>query len=80
MKVKHLKNKIIIESNKEDFNDLVTRINELSNLLNTIHEINDLYLSDITTLEKLKYQVVNLLDLNWNSDNYKYVIEENKHE
>jgi len=78
MKVKHLKTKIVIESSKEDYYDLVKRINELSRIINTLHEINDLYLSDITTLEKLKYEVVDLLDLGWSSDKYKYVIQGEK--
>jgi hypothetical protein len=76
MKVKHLKNKVVIESSKEDYYDLVNRINQLNGVLNTLHEINDLYLSDITTLEKLRYEVVDLLDLGWSSDKYKYVVQE----
>ena len=75
MKVKHLKNKVVIESSKEDYYDLVNRINQLNGVLNTLHEINDLYLSDITTLEKLRYEVVDLLDLGWSSDKYKYVVQ-----
>ena len=63
MKIKHLKTKVVIESSKKDYYDLVKRINELSRIINTLHEINDLYLSDITTLEKLRYEVVDLLDL-----------------
>ena len=76
MKVKHLKTKVVIETSKEDYYDLVNRINQLNGILNTLHEINDLYLSDITTLEKLKYEVVDLLDLGWSSDNYRYVVQE----
>ena len=75
MKVKHLKTKVVIETNREDYYDLVKRINELNRIINTLHEINDLYLSDITTLEKLRYEVVDLLDLGWSSDKYKYVIQ-----
>ena len=75
MKVKHLKSKVVIESSKEDYYDLVNRINQLNGILNTLHEINDLYLSDITTLEKLRYEVVDLLDLSWSSDKYKYVVQ-----
>ena len=75
MKVKHLKNKVVIESSKEDYYDLVNRINQLNGILNTLHEINDLYLSDITTLEKLRYEVVDLLDLGWSSNKYKYVVQ-----
>ena len=75
MKVKHLKNRVVIESSKEDYYDLVNRINQLNGILNTLHEINDLYLSDITTLEKLRYEVVDLLDLGWSSNKYKYVVQ-----
>jgi len=75
MKVKHLKTKVIIETSKEDYYDLVNRINQLNGILNSLHEINDMYLSDITTLEKLRYEVVDLLDLGWSSDNYKYVVQ-----
>ena len=75
MKVKHLKTKVVIETTKEDYNDLVKRINQLNGILNTLHEMNDMYLSDITTLEKLRYEVVDLLDLGWSSDKYKYVIQ-----
>ena len=76
MKVKHLKTKVVIETSKEDYYDLVNRINQLNGILNSLHEINDIYLSDITTLEKLRYEVVDLLDLGWSSDNYRYVVQE----
>jgi hypothetical protein len=75
MKVKHLKSKVVIETSKEDYYDLVNRINQLNGILNSLHEINDMYLSDITTLEKLRYEVVDLLDLGWSSDKYKYVVQ-----
>ena len=75
MKVKHLKTKVVIETSKEDYYDLVNRINQLNGILNTLHEISDMYLSDITTLEKLRYEVVDLLDLGWSSDNYRYVVQ-----
>jgi hypothetical protein len=78
MKVKHLKSKVVIETSKEDYYDLVNRINQLNTILNSLHEINDMYLSDITTLEKLRYEVVDLLDLGWSSDKYKYVIQGEK--
>ena len=50
MKVKHLKTKVVIETSKEDYYDLVNRINQLNGILNTLHEISDMYLSDITTV------------------------------
>jgi hypothetical protein len=75
MKVKHLKTKVVIETSKEDYYDLVNRINQLNGILNSLHEINDIYLSDITTLEKLRYEVVDLLDLGWSSDSYRYVVQ-----
>ena len=75
MKVKHLKTKVVIETSKEDYYDLVNRIYQLNGILNTLHEISDMYLSDITTLEKLRYEVVDLLDLGWSSDSYRYVVQ-----
>ena len=78
MKVKHLKTKVVIETSKEDYYDLVKRVNQLNGIINSLHEINDMYLSDISTLEKLRYEVVDLLDLGWSSDNYRYVVQEDK--
>ena len=78
MKVKYLKTKVVIETSKEDYYDLVKRINQLNGIINSLHEINDMYLSDILTLEKLRYEVVDLLDLGWSSDNYRYVVQEDK--
>jgi hypothetical protein len=75
MKVKHLKNKVVLESSKGDYTSLVKRINELDRIISTLHDINDMYLSDISTLEKLRYEVVDLLDLDWSSDNCRYVAE-----
>ena len=75
MKVKHLKNKVVLESSKGDYTSLVKRINELDRIISTLHDINDMYLSDISTLEKLRYEVVELLDLDWSSDKYRYVAE-----
>ena len=75
MKVKHLKTKVVIETSREDYNDLVKRINKLNRIISTLHDINDMYLSDISTLEKLRYEVVDLLDLGWSSDNYRYVVQ-----
>ena len=76
MKVKHLKTKVVIETSKEDYYDLVKRVNQLNGIINSLHEINDIYLSDISKLEKLRYEVVDLLDLGWSSDNYRYVVQE----
>ncbi len=75
MKVKHLKTKVVIETSKEDYNDLVKRVNQLNRIIGTLNEINDLYISDISTLEKLRYEVVDLLDLGWSSNNYRYVVQ-----
>ena len=76
MKVKHLKTKVVIETSREDYYDLVKRVNQLNGIINSLHEINDIYLSDISKLEKLRYEVVDLLDLGWSSDNYRYVVQE----
>jgi hypothetical protein len=42
-------------------------------MLNTLHETNDLWLSDVHNLSSLKWELVEMLDAEWNSNTYKYV-------
>ena len=46
---------------------------KLDSMLNTLHEVNDLWLSDVNSLSNLKYELVELLDAEWNPDTYRYV-------
>jgi len=73
MKTKILKSKVTIEMTNDEYNDLFKYINKLDSILNTLHETSDLWLSDVHNLETFKYDLVRLLDAEWNSDTYKYI-------
>jgi hypothetical protein len=66
MKTKILKSKVTIDMTNDEYNDLFKYINKLDSILNTLHETNDLWLSDVHNLETFKYA-------EWNSDTYKYI-------
>ena len=73
MKTKILKNKITIDMSVSEYDTLFKYISKLDNMLNTLHETNDLWLSDIHNLSSLKYELVELLDAEWNTDTYRYI-------
>ena len=73
MKTKILKNKITIEMSNSEYDKLFRYINKLDQMLTTIHETNDLWLSDIQNICDLKWHLVNLLDAEWNPDKYTYI-------
>jgi len=73
MKTKILKSKVTIDMTNDEYNDLFKYINKLDSILNTLHETSDLWLSDVHNLETFKYDLVRLLDAEWNSDTYKYI-------
>jgi len=73
MKVKHLKNKVTIDMSVSEYDTLFKYISKLDSMLNTLHETNDLWLSDIHNLSSLKYELVELLDAEWNTDTYRYI-------
>ena len=73
MKTKILKNKITIEMSHSEYDKLFRYINKLDQMLNTIHETNDLWLSDIQNINYLKWHLVNLLDAEWNPNKYTYI-------
>jgi len=52
--------------------DLINKVNSLDRILDNIREMNDVYLSDLNTLDTIRYKFVSALDLKWNSDNYRY--------
>ena len=72
MKTKHLKTKTTIELTPEETNGLIKQINDLDRILSSIHECQDLWLSDIGKLETLKYKIADVLDLIWDSETYSY--------
>ena len=52
--------------------DLINKVNSFDRILDNIREMNDVYLSDLNTLDTIRYKFVSALDLKWNSDNYRY--------
>ena len=73
MKTKILKNKVTIDMSVSEYDTLFKYIGKLDSILNTLHETNDLWLSDIYNLSSLKYELVELLDAEWNTDTYRYI-------
>jgi len=73
MKTKILKNKVTIDMSVSEYDTLFKYISKLDSMLNTLHETNDLWLSDIHNLSSLKYELVELLDAEWNTDTYRYI-------
>ncbi len=73
MKVKHLKTKVSIDMSVSEYDTLLKYINKIDSMLNTLHETNDLWLSDVHNLSSLRYELVELLDAEWDSNTYRYI-------
>jgi hypothetical protein len=73
MKTKILKSKVTIDMSVSEYDTLFKYIGKLDSMLNTLHEVNDLWLSDVNSLSNLKYELVELLDAEWNPDTYRYI-------
>ena len=73
MNTKILKNKVTIEMNNEEYDTVFKYINKLRSMLDTLHETNDLWLSDIHNLSNLKWELVQMLDAEWDTDSYRYI-------
>ena len=73
MKTKILKNKVVIEMSVSEYDTLFKYINKIDSMLNTLHETNDLWLSDVHNLSSLRYELVELLDAEWDSNTYRYI-------
>ena len=78
MKVKHLKTKTTIELTPEELHDWISRVNTLENITDNIREMNDIYLSDVNKLNTIKYRLIDLLNLKWNRDTYRYIKGDNE--
>jgi len=77
MKVKHLKTKTTIELTPEELHDWIGRVNTLENITDNIREMNDIYLSDVNSLNLILYRLTDLLKLKWNRDKYTYIKGDN---
>jgi len=73
MKTKILKSKVVIDMSVSEYDTLFKYIGKLESMLNTLHETNDLWLSDVHNSSSLKWELVEMLDAEWNPDTYRYV-------
>ena len=73
MKVKHLKTKTTIELTPLELHDWTTNVNNINMMIDNIKEMNDMYLSDVGNLERIQYRLVDLLDLEWSRERYRYI-------
>ena len=64
-----------IKLTEEQYRNLVKSVNKLDDIVYSIREMNDIYLSDVSALTNIKFKFVQALDLDWNSDNYRYEAE-----
>ena len=78
MKVKHLKTKTTIELTTEELYDWCRYVNQIDSMLDNYSEIKDVYMSDVSNLDTIKWRLTNLLNLKWNRDTYKYIKGDNK--
>ena len=78
MKVKHLKTKTTIELTPEELHDWIGRVNTLETITDNIREMNDIYLSDVNSLNLIVYRLTDLLQLDWNRDKYTYIKGDNE--
>ena len=73
MQTKILKNKITIEMDNEDYDKILKSLNRLDDILGTLFETQDLWMSDVKDLDTLKWDLRNILNATWDSDKYKYI-------
>ena len=52
--------------------DLINKVNSLDRILSSINEMHDVYLSDLSVLEDVKWEFTRALNLDWNNDTYLY--------
>ena len=73
MKTKILKSKVVIDMSVSEYETLFKYIGKLESMLSTLHETNDLWLSDVHNLSSLKWELVEMLDAEYDSSTYRYV-------
>tara|TARA_R110001592_G_scaffold178915_3_gene420216 strand:+ start:88 stop:327 length:240 start_codon:yes stop_codon:yes gene_type:complete len=72
-KVKHLKTKTTIQLTLEEVHDWTKHVNEIDMMLDNISDMKDLYMSDVSNLDTIRWRLVRLLNLDWNRDEQRYV-------
>ena len=78
MKVKHLKTKTTIELTSEELHDWARYVNQIDNMLDNYSEMKDVYMSDVSNLDIIKWKLTKLLNLEWNRDTYRYIKGDNQ--
>ena len=78
MKVKHLKTKTTIELTSEELHDWTRYINQIDMMLDNYSEMKDVYMSDVSNLDIIKWKLTKLLNLEWNRDTYRYIKGDNQ--
>ena len=73
MKVKHLKTKTVIELTPEELHDWCRYVNQIDNMLDNYSEMKDVYMSDVSNLDTIKFKLTQLLKLTWDRDTYRYI-------
>ena len=73
VKTKILKSKVTIEMSNEEYDTVFKYINKLRSILDTVHETNDLWLSDVSNLSRLKWELIQMLDAEWDTNSYRYI-------
>ena len=75
-KVKHLKTKTTIELTSEELHDWARYVNQIDEMLDNYSEMKDVYMSDVSNLDTIKFKLTQLLKLTWDRDTYRYIKEE----
>ena len=73
MKTKILKSKVVIDMSVSEYDTMFKYIGKLESMLSTLHETNDLWLSDVHNLSSLKWELIEMLDAEYDSSTYRYV-------
>jgi len=76
MIIKHLKNKTTIELSSEELDKYIEAVNQLDSAVMTLFECQDMYLSDLSNLETLRFRLTEVFGLV--RKDYKYVKASNK--
>ena len=73
MKTKILKNKVTIEMSKDEYKEMMLKLNSLDSMITNTVEMQDVYLSDIGKLQNLRWSLQEMLDATWDTENYSYI-------
>ncbi len=76
MIIKHLKSKTTIELSPEELDKYIKAVNQLDNALMTLFECQDMYLSDLSNLETLRFRLTEVFGLV--KKDYRYIKASNK--